>query len=482
MKFISIKNPAAKRSFALLVCLVTLFSLFPSAFSADPVPAEADASAALLVDVNTDTVLYEKNADTPLNPASTTKIMTALLVFEAIDSGTVSLTDTVTATQQMVGMLPWDASHITPAISAGETLTVEELLYSTLIYSDCLACNLLAQKVSGSIEQFVAAMNEKAAQLGCTGTTFVNTHGYTADGHMMTARSLYLITQAAMQHEGFRTMVSTKSYTMPATNLTPTRTLANTNMLLIDSPYTLPGTIGVKTGKTDAAGLCLSAYTSVNGRDLICIIMGAKQTDLPDGTKNLGHFSEAKRLLEWGYSAYGYRTIVSAGDIVTSVTVGNSDNAALLLRADASITSLLPTDISESDITTSVTYTSGSVTAPVKAGQAVGAVTAFYKGNLIGSTAICAASDIEEVKPVATRNALILILLGVVVLTSVTVLIIVLEGKKKTPVQQPYRQSRRRYDDEDDYYYEDFDEGYHRSRDRRDSYYDDRPLGQRRRY
>ena len=176
------------------------------------------AKAALLVDISSDTVLYEKDIHDELDIASTTKIMSALLIFEALDRGDLRMDQSITATASALKGLPEDGS--TADIVAGETLTVEQLLYCMLVISANETCNILGEALDGSVDAFVAHMNQRAQELGCKNTHFANTTGLTKSGHYSSAWDLYLITREAMTHDDFMTIVNTKSYEIPPTNKT----------------------------------------------------------------------------------------------------------------------------------------------------------------------------------------------------------------------------------------------------------------------
>ena len=190
-----------------------------------------DAKAAILVDPDTDEILYELNAHDKMYPASITKVMTCLLTLEAVDRGELSLDQTVTASQAIHTGIGDNAS--TADIKEGEQLRIIDLLYAALIPSANEACNVMAEAVSGDIATFVDLMNQRAAELGMTGTHFANTHGYHDDNHYTTAYDVYLMSKEAMKHETFRTIVSSLNYTMPATNMHPEeRIVRSTNALI----------------------------------------------------------------------------------------------------------------------------------------------------------------------------------------------------------------------------------------------------------
>ena len=236
----------------LLTCLLcTLFT--PQALALeDP---DIHAKAAILVDGGSGTVLYDKNIHEELPMASITKVMSALLVLEAIDRGQLRMDQEVTASQTSMQGMVEDGS--TADIKVGETLTVEQLLYCMLVISANETCNILGEAVSGTVDAFVAKMNQRAQELGCKNTHFANTTGLTQSGHYSSAWDIYLITREAMKHDVFMTIVNTKAYTVPATNMTDKeRELHSTNALISNwrmTGYLYSGAQGIKTGTTDAA-------------------------------------------------------------------------------------------------------------------------------------------------------------------------------------------------------------------------------------
>ena len=261
-----------------LVLLLLTSTLSPAALAAegdadaepDSIPEiTVDAKAALLIDPTTDEILYELNIHEELYPASLTKIMTALLTLEAIERGDLALDQVLTASAAAVD-LPYDASSAN--LVEGEQLTVEQLLYCILVVSAADACNVLAEAVSGSIDAFVELMNQRAAQLGCEDTHFVNAHGYHDDRHYSTAWDLYLITRAAREYETFNTIVATGRFEVPATNLSDRRVYYTTNYLLNgyrNADYVYSAANGIKTGNHSNAGYCLIASAAKNGRSLL---------------------------------------------------------------------------------------------------------------------------------------------------------------------------------------------------------------------
>ena len=265
-----------------------------------------DASAALVVNASNGNIIYSQGATDKLEPASTTKIMTALIVIEAIEAGQISLETPVMVSNAALASLPSDASHVSPRLQAGEVLNVSQLLQATMVSSDCYACNVLAELVAGSVPNFVALMNQRAAQLGCTNTNFTNPSGYPDTNMYTNAYSLYLITLNAIQHPIFNQYFGLASAVIPATNLCSNpRVLVNTDSLITPgSAYYNPYVIGGKTGTANRAGQCLVALASQNGKTVITVVLGARNRTMFDGSTISMRYYETNRLINMGFANY----------------------------------------------------------------------------------------------------------------------------------------------------------------------------------
>lgn len=259
-----------------------------------------DAKAALVGDMVSGGLIYAQNAMDRLAPASTTKIMTALLVMEAVNQGKLAWDTPLVVSATAVAGVPGDASRVNPKLQVGEVVNVLTLLQCVLIKSDCYACNVLAEAVAGDISTFVAMMNARAAQLGCVDTNFMNAHGYTQEGHYTNAYSLFLMMREAMKNPVFQTIISSPQVVLPATNLGPERVLDTTDYCIIPSEYYNPAVIGGKTGTTNAAGACFVAAATRNGKNVISVVLGSGVRTMSDGTVKKQQFSETNKLLEIG--------------------------------------------------------------------------------------------------------------------------------------------------------------------------------------
>ncbi|MCD6289709.1 MAG: D-alanyl-D-alanine carboxypeptidase [Anaerolineae bacterium] len=235
------------------------------------------ARAAVLADAKTGQILLSKNPDQPLPPASTTKVMTALIVLERGH-----LDDVVT--------VPADAliGEASMGLRAGERITVHDLLYGMLMVSGNDAAMALADYVAGSAKAFATLMNQKAAQLGLTHTHFVNPHGLDAPGHLASATDLLTIARAGLKNKLFAKIVSTPRARIAG------RLLINRNQLLT----TYPGADGVKTGTTDAAGQCLVASATRQGHRAIAVVLGSQD-----------RYADARALLDHYFTYFGWRKL-----------------------------------------------------------------------------------------------------------------------------------------------------------------------------
>lgn len=386
------------------ICLsvaVLLLSLFPfltpDALAApDP---EVLAEAAIVVEKNTGTVLYSKNENQSVYPASVTKIMTVMLAIEACDQLKISLDDVVTASETAFEGLEDDGS--TAGIVPGEEIVLKDLLYCAMLVSANEACNIIAEHVSGDISSFVSLMNARAIELGCSGTHFSNTHGLPDENHYTTAYDLYLITATAMSNPAFSEIIGTSKYVIPETNVSDERTFVNTNRLIIPGDqYFYEYAAGGKTGYTSAAGFCLVSCAEKDDLELISVIMNAKSIVLEDGTTQTQTFTETKRLFEWCFDNFSYRTILSTLDLLADVPVALGNGAdSVILRPASSVTALLDNsidlDTTKLDIVIYNERDGTELKAPIHQGDELGEVTVTLDGKNYGTIKLVANTTID---------------------------------------------------------------------------------------
>lgn len=388
------------RFLSLFLLLVLSLSLTPASAA---VPGQEDlnlfCTKAVLLDANHGEVLYDMNSSERAAPASTTKLMTCLLVLEAVQSGQMSLNTQITAGETTYQGLTGNFS--TANIKVGEVLTVEELLYCLMLPSANEAANVLAVAVDGSVEDFVSHMNRRAGELGCEGTRFANPHGMDQENHYSTAYDLALMMQACLEHDEFITVTTTPKHNVPATNMSKEREIYNTNGLVSSwtySSYLYDKCVGGKTGTTDAAGRCLVAAARDGDEVLISVILGSGPMEVPGEEKlKQGQFRESRRLLEYGFSNFHRVTITRGDEPVDTVKVTMSRQAdEVNVKPQGSITKTLPKSIDLDDIETDIRLFSKEVEAPVKAGQVMGLMTLSYEGEVYGELDLVAVTSVER--------------------------------------------------------------------------------------
>lgn len=401
-----------RRLFSLFFCLVLALSLAaPARAAADDVGDwEVEAKAALLIDPDTEEILYARNIHERLYPASLTKIMTCLLVLEAIDSKVIAMDTVLTASEPAVTSIPPDGS--TAGIQVGEELTVEELLYCIMLSSANEGCNILAEAVSGSIEAFVEKMNDKAAALKCEDTRFANTNGLPDPNHYTTAWDLYVITKEARTHPEFMPLVGTIYHEVPATNLSEARKLYTTNYLISSyrtSYYLYQGADGIKTGSTSAAGHCLVASASRSGRSLLSVVLGTERVTLEDGTILTKSFVETGKLFDWGFDGFTRQILLGEDELVgeVPVTLSQEQNTVKVHPAQE-IERLLPKDIDLTrDISRIITLSEESVEAPVTKGQVLGQITLSSGDTVYAQVDLLADEDVSASRLLVFRRDLL---------------------------------------------------------------------------
>ena len=355
---------------------------------------EVEAKAALLVDQKTGAVLYALNEHDELYPASLTKIMTCLLVLDAIEEGRLSLSQEITATPTALEGLAEDGS--TAGIEAGEVLTVEELLYCLMVVSANEAGAILAEKVSGSVSSFVDQMNARAAELGCKDTHFMNPHGYHDSQHYTSAWDLYLITKAAMEHPMFMTICDTSTHTVPATNMSEERVLNNTNFLIRSTrEYYNADVHGVKTGSHSMAGNCLVSTAQHASMDLLCVILGAERTQDANGTWWTYSFVYTNKLYDWAYGNFSYQTILKEDDVAGEAPVSLSSTDHVTLRPAKAVELLLPKDTDVEELEKTITLKSDPVEAPISEGDVLGTMTITLDGEQLVEVDLLAFTSVE---------------------------------------------------------------------------------------
>ena len=393
----------AKRFLSVFLLFTLLVSLTATSFAAaeEPVlPEDPDiqAKAALLADANTGSIVYAKNEHQELYPASLTKIMTALLVMEAVDSGRLSLDQEITASSTIESL---DTAGSTAGIKTGEITTVEQLLYCMLVVYANEACVILAEAVAGSVDAFVEQMNAKAQALGCENTHFVNPNGLHDSQHYTSAWDLYLITREALTHPDFVRISDTGDITLPATNLHEARSLHSTNYLISvwrSRGYVNKDAHGIKTGSTSEAGHCLVSSAAKGSLSFISVVLGCDRLTLEDGEIRTMSFYETNRLFNWGFDNFSYKSILSANEYPKEVAVSLSKIDHVTVHPARDVEVLMPNGLAPEDLERTITLRSDPVEAPIAAGDKLGTIQLSYKGTVYASEDLLALNDVEASK------------------------------------------------------------------------------------
>ena len=333
---------------------------------------EIKAKSAVLLEPYTGEILYEQNADEQLPPASITKIMSLLLVMEALDRGDFTLETMVTASEHACSM---GGSQIW--LEPGETMTVDDLLRATVIASANDACVALGELVAGSEEGFVALMNERAKELGMNSTTFKNCTGLDAEGHITTAGDVAIMSGELIRHE----LIMDYSTVWMDSLRDGKSELVNTNKLV----RFYKGTTGLKTGTTSTAKYCLSATAERDGLSLVAVVMAGETSN--------DRFEGAKKLLDYGFANYSFSEIKAELTEKTTEILKGEKNV-LKVKADGTLSLLMPKSAKNS-ISRTVEWNE-DLTAPIKKGQTVGYVNVYNGDENIGKIPITAGENIKK--------------------------------------------------------------------------------------
>jgi len=431
-----------KRIAAFLTIMVLLAaSLFggnaSSTYSATKPPA-INGVTGCLIDAKTGVVIYDNGMNEPMAPASTTKMITALLVLENLP-----LDKQIVIDSQVEG-----TSGNSLGLVDGEIITVKDLLYGMMLYSANDAAVALAKAVSGSVSKFADLMNERATELGAKNTNFVNPNGLTASGHITTAYDLAMIAKGCMENQTFREVCKTVSYRIPPNIKSAERVVKNTNLMVtgdetlvtvggVSVPAKYEYCIGIKTGSTTEAGNCLVAAAEKEGTMLISVIMKSGE---------LERYSDSISLFEWGFENYRSHQVLVKGKEVERIRVreGASRKVGVAAVDDCYIT--MPNDAGDSVISTKAVL-EDFIMAPAKAGTVVGKIEVYEGDRLVQSVDAVVMDDVAVgtvlskigisdriAKPLIT---IVVILAALVAALALTVIILrVIIGKKKKKLRR----------------------------------------------
>lgn len=357
-----------KKFLVFLIVLIFIFNV-PISYGVSDAP-DVSAEAAILIDSSSEKILYSKNENGKMYPASTTKILTAILTIENCN-----LDDVVSVPYEAISSI--SSGYSVAALQAGEQLTVRHLLQVMLIYSANDAANVLAYHISGSIDAFAVLMNNKVSELGLKNTHFTNPSGIHDENHFTTAYDLSIIMKYCMKNETFRSLSSLKYCTIPATNKYDERVFNTTNELLIydnrevDSNYYYKYAIAGKTGYTTQAKNCLVSVSNKDNLELICVVLGVGL--YPNNLS--AKFVDTKTIFDYGYSNYTIRKLRDLNAIATQIEINNgtkeTKNLDVLISSDISV--LVSRDDLETEFSPEISINE-NLSAPISQGQIIGKI------------------------------------------------------------------------------------------------------------
>lgn len=355
-----------KKIITIIFIVIFILNISVASYGKSDEP-EISAGAAILIDSSTEKVLYSKNENEKMYPASTTKILTAILTIENCN-----LDDIVTVPYEAISTIP--SGYSVAALQPGEQLTVEQLLQVMLVHSANDAANVLAYHVSGSIDSFANLMNQKVSELGLQNTHFTNPSGEHNENHYTTAYDLAIIMKYCMKNSTFRKLSSLKYCKIPATNKYDERVFNTTNDLLThnnSSDYYYKYAIAGKTGYTTEAKNCLVSAANKDNLELICVVLS---TGLYSNNLS-AKFVDTKTIFDYGYDNYTIRKIRERDAIATQIEIDKATketkNLDLLISDD--ITALISQDDFKTEFSPEIKI-DDNLSAPIAQGQVVGKI------------------------------------------------------------------------------------------------------------
>lgn len=384
-----------KRAICLLFVVIFTFAFQSfSVFAADDYKGY-DASAkgvkiesktALLYSIDTDDIMFSKNADVKRYPASLTKLMTAYVVVKNCKN----LNEVVTVDSDWFEELLGSGSTVAN-LKDGEEITVRNLLHMMLISSAADASDVLAVYTGGSFDKFVDMMNNEAKALKMDSSHFMNPHGLHDDNHYTTAADLLKLSKAVLKMPVIKEICTLSSYTVPATNKSGERDLVTTNLMQnASTDYYYKYARGMKTGFTTPAGRCLISTASYKGYNYLCIILGGD-----DDTRS--EYSDSKALYRWAFLNFEYRKIADITEIIDEVQVNLSwDADHVQLYPEKTVSAIVPCEIDNSSIIYDAVLAADAVNAPIKKGQVLGYAKVICANREITRVNLVAGEDVER--------------------------------------------------------------------------------------
>lgn len=407
----------------------------------------ADSYMLINLDDSSYPVIASKNAQEKKYPASLTKIVTAMVTLNNVSDLSAKTTVSKTAIEALYG-----TGAQVAGLKIGAEITIEQLLYLTMVHSACDACQVLGEYVGGTVENFVQMMNDWVKSLGCEDTNFVNPDGLHDDNHYTTAADMATITLEAMKNDTFNKISSTQTYEYDGT------TFIHTNYMLdkYHVTYYYEYAEGIKTGSTDEAGYCVITKASKNGYNYLAIVMDSPIKFLK-GYDTKCSFIDAATLFDWAFDSLKYSTVIRQNDVVSEVPVNNGKDAdTLQLVAENDITTLVPTSLDPSAVIIEPVDEPESLDAPITQGDYICSANIIYADQIIATVNLVAADTIELSTFLKILNALKsffsskIVLAVILILIIIAVLYVIIFANRMRKNKKRIAEKRRRQQELDD--------------------------------
>ena len=458
------KKPFTALLAAVVSVVLLITPLSGAALTYTPDTFDVHSEAAILVNTDTNTVVYEKNADERLLPASLVKIMTFIIAVETwsdLDGTTITMSRAVQ--DELYGR---DASNA--GIMVGETVTLRNLLYALMLNSACEAASMIAEYYGGGDQQpFIDAMNAKAQEIGCTNTHFTNAHGLDDPDQYSTARDMYLITQyaynmpiyaldadsKAQSNQIFDVISSTDNYYISPTNMRDKQVVVHTNAMVREgNEYYYEYSRGVKTGTTDQNTKNLVTAGSKSGFNYICVVMGAQNLD-DNGNATNYTYIDTINLYNWAFDTFATRTVVTTGDYIeeANVKLASGKNYVLLSPAQDVICLIPNEDLLDLSTIQKVATVNDEILAPVHKGDVLGSLELRLQDETLATVDLVATEDVQvswvswvfyEIWQILTNPFVLLALVLLVILVILLVIFSKKQRRKKGKGKKKYRHLR----------------------------------------
>ena len=405
------------------------------------------AKAVILYELNSDTMVYGWQPDEKIDPSGMNKIMTALLAIELGEPETM-----VTVTREALKSVGIGA--VSAGLKVDEQISLKDLLYCMMVGSANDAAAVIAEHISGSQESFVALMNQRAAELGCTGTVFMNANGLSHDEQYTTARDLAKITYAALKQPLFAELFSAVKYTVAATNLSEARELKTTNHMMSKETVRTEfdeRVTGGKTGALSTTDRSLICTAQVGDSRYLSVVMSAKGTVSGHAVTGYGNFSDTEKYLDFAFENYSVRQLLYAGQVMEQIEVEGGQNDVVGC-AGSDLYSALPVEMLTEDV--AVRCIKQPLTAPIKEGQQIGTVEVWYGDKCVGQCSLLAMYDVNEpgvydytllptAEETAKRTWITVLLIGGIALAAVVFLVVLVLFIRRWMIVRQIRRRRK---------------------------------------